>query len=33
MSVYLIASYDIVDNEVHNQYIFAADPLLEAHGG
>ena len=33
MSVYFIASYDIVDPEAHENYIIAAQPLLEKHGG
>ncbi len=33
MSVYFIASYNIVDIEAHERYVLAAQPLLEKHGG
>jgi len=33
MPVYFIASYDIEDAKAHNDYIIAADSLLDKHGG
>lgn len=33
MTTYMIARYDVEDPEAYLQYAFAADPLLERHGG
>ncbi|KPJ90254.1 MAG: hypothetical protein AMJ53_14275 [Gammaproteobacteria bacterium SG8_11] len=33
MSVFFIASYDIEDPQLHENYVLAADPLLKKHGG
>jgi len=33
MSVYMIASYDVINPEKYEQYIYAADPVLEKYKG
>ena len=33
MSAYMIANYDVKDEDAHLRYIQAADPLLVKHGG
>jgi len=33
MSVYMIASYDVTNPEKYEQYIYAADPVMEKYNG